>query len=180
MPTPTVQEFSTKKRKAASKQRSEFATRDRWVKNAQSRADLWFKITPSFILPNASLEELEKNPSNRPADVADSKMMMEAMESQEADACSGRWYDSSGRLMVAVFADHFHLLPVSSAHDLQSPDLTDRSKRELRLKPALLKTTRRPRKTRSCQCTQLRAERNWTSSKPKSEVVFLLSALGFL
>jgi hypothetical protein len=102
------------------------------VKNSRSRAELWRKITPSFILPNANLEELEKQPSNRPADVAGAKKAMEAMESQEADACSGRWYDQSGRLMVAVFADHISLVPVSSAHDLLSPDLTDRSTRELR------------------------------------------------
>jgi len=116
-PKPTAEDLPARKRKVISKQRSEIATRDRWVKNARNRAELWSKITPSFVLPNASLEELEKKPNNRPADVADSKKTMEAMESQEADACSGRWYDQSGRLMVAVFADHFHFVPVSSAHD---------------------------------------------------------------
>jgi hypothetical protein len=88
-------------------------------------------MTPSFVLPDVNLERLEMQPRNRPEDVAQAKEKMKAMESRKADACSGRWYDQSGRVMVAVFADHISLVPVSSAHDFLSPDLTDRSATEL-------------------------------------------------
>jgi hypothetical protein len=63
-------------------------------------------------MPDADLAKMETQPKNRPEDVARAKKKMEDMESQHADACSGRWYDPSGRLMVAVFADH--IVPVGS------------------------------------------------------------------
>lgn len=99
--------------------------------NCRARAKTWLKITPSFVLPNVNLEQLEIQPRNRPEHVALAKETMKAMESQEADACSGRWYDQSGRLMVAVFANHISLVPVNTVHDLLSPDLTDTSATEL-------------------------------------------------
>jgi hypothetical protein len=123
-----VQVLPAKKRKA---RRSELQIRNRWVNDCQDRANTWLKLTPSFVLPNVKLEQLEMQPCNRPEDVALAKETMKAMESQEADTCSGRWYDQSGRLMVAVFTDHISLVPVSSAHDLLSPDLTDRRATEL-------------------------------------------------
>jgi hypothetical protein len=73
---------------------------------------MWLQVTPSFVLPNANLAGMEMQPKNRPEDVELAKKKMEEMEFQEVDACSGRWYDPSGRLMVAVFADH--IVPVGS------------------------------------------------------------------
>jgi hypothetical protein len=57
-------------------------------------------------MPDADLADMEKQPKNRPEDVELEIKNMDKMRLQTADACSGRWFDKSGRLMVAVFADH--------------------------------------------------------------------------
>ena len=57
-------------------------------------------------MPEIILSELENAPKNAKAAVKDAEMIMKDMALQIPDACSGRWYDKEGRLMVAVFADH--------------------------------------------------------------------------
>jgi hypothetical protein len=174
VPAPTAQELPAKKPKASSTNRSEIQNKVRLIKFSTLRAKFWREITPSFILPNVNLNELESQRRNRPADVANANAKMEAMESQEADACSGRWYDQSGRLLVAVFADH--IFQVSSAQDLLSPNLTVRSMRELRQKKALLKTLHR-RLKRIFSLTQFRAEQKRMSNEPRSKAKLFISVL---
>ena len=98
-------ELPAKKLKAATR-RSERQLRKRWFETSRRRAKQWLKVTPSFVVPDADLALMETQPKNRPEDVELAKETMKKMGSQPADACSGRWYDASGRLMVAVFADH--------------------------------------------------------------------------
>jgi hypothetical protein len=62
-------------------------------------------------MPYADLADMEKQPKNRPQDIEIQMKKMDEMRLQTADACSGRWFDKSGRLMVAVFANH--IVPVS-------------------------------------------------------------------
>jgi hypothetical protein len=57
-------------------------------------------------MPEIDLSVFEKAPKNAKKAVKNAEILMKNMASQIPDACSGRWYDKTGRLMVAVFADH--------------------------------------------------------------------------
>ena len=114
VPTPTVSQLPAKEE--PSTRRSEGQNWTRWIETCRKRAHLWQRETPSFTMPDIDLAHFEQQPKNRKKDVKLAEMKMREMESQTADACSGRWYDKSGRLMVAVFADH--ILTVSLALQL--------------------------------------------------------------
>jgi hypothetical protein len=97
--------------KASATRRSERRILERWANASLYRAKQWLDNTPSFTMPYADLADMEKQPKNRPEDIEIQIKKMDKMRLQTADACSGRWFDKSGRLMVAVFADH--IVPVS-------------------------------------------------------------------
>jgi hypothetical protein len=111
VPKPNVSELPAKKLKANRTRRSERGMRERWAEASLHRAKQWLANVPSFTLANTNLADMEKQPKNRPKDIEIEMKKMDEMASQKADACSGRWFDQSGRLMVAVYADH--IVPVS-------------------------------------------------------------------
>lgn len=89
-----------------SRKRSPGQTKERNKSTTDYRAKKWLTSTPSFDLPDIDLASLEKRPKNNKADRASAAKMVQVMNEWPADACSGRWYDKKGRLMVAVFADN--------------------------------------------------------------------------
>jgi hypothetical protein len=87
------------------RKRSEAVTRERWVECCKRRAKLWSESTPDFVLPSVSLAALESWRKNSNKDIAKAERQIRSMQDWPADACSGRWWDKGGNLLVAVFAD---------------------------------------------------------------------------
>jgi hypothetical protein len=52
------------------------------------------------------IENLAARPKNTEAAKLNSQRVMEEMVDWTADACSGRWEDSQGKLTLAVFSTH--------------------------------------------------------------------------
>jgi ATP/maltotriose-dependent transcriptional regulator MalT len=73
-------------------------------------AQKWLEETPEFVLPKASLDQLAKRPKNTKAAIKQAEQKMGEMKAWPSDACSGKWYDSEGKLLLAGFAEH--ILPI--------------------------------------------------------------------
>ena len=70
------------------------------------RALAWEQCAPTFSLIDTSLDALSQRPRNAKKGIELAEQKMAEMSSWPSDACSGRWYDEDGKLLIAAFSDH--------------------------------------------------------------------------
>jgi hypothetical protein len=85
--------------------------------NCEERALRWLLYTPSYVLPDVSLDDLHLRSTNSSADMDLANDIISHMREWPADACSGRWFDRDGKLMVAVFAEHIDTVSTCTCHN---------------------------------------------------------------
>jgi hypothetical protein len=77
-----------------------------WFRTSDHIASKWAAQAPTFHL-DVDFNELASAPKNTPAALKKAQDKIDGMKDWLADACSGRWVDRNGKLLVAYFADHF-------------------------------------------------------------------------
>jgi hypothetical protein len=76
-----------------------------WEKTCRCHAKAWSNKALTYTLPNVCLETLAARGKNNQEDRDKAEEQMKKMEDWPTDACSGRWLDCEGKLLVAGFAD---------------------------------------------------------------------------
>lgn len=76
-----------------------------FMRKSEKLTNRWVKYAASFVLPDVDLDELAARPKQSKNEMAKALAIVAEMESWPSDACSGRWKDKNGKLMVAYFAD---------------------------------------------------------------------------
>lgn len=105
VPAPRVKSLTPAAKRSEDDRRSKEAERRRWQTGLEQSVDNWSKYSPRFSL-QVDIEKLAARPKNTEAAKLDSQRVMEEMVDWKADACSGRWEDSRGKLVLAVFSTH--------------------------------------------------------------------------
>jgi hypothetical protein len=85
--------------------RSPEAQHKRYIRSITSNTQKWDAQVPTFTL-DVDWETLANRPKNSAKEKAAGEKVMKEMADWPADACSGRWTDRNGRLLLAYFADH--------------------------------------------------------------------------
>lgn len=69
------------------------------------RALLWNQSVPTFRV-NVGQADLAARPKNTPSELETARAKIYEMRDWPAIACSGKWIDRDGKLLLAVWADH--------------------------------------------------------------------------
>jgi hypothetical protein len=102
-----------------SRHRSLQKAAERWENTCRRRAKAWSNKAPTYTLPNVCLETLAARGKNNQKDRDKAEEQMKKMEDWPTDACSGRWLDCNGKLLVAGFADQIINEVVNHDGDLE-------------------------------------------------------------
>jgi len=87
--------------------RSEAKQVERTTRSSGFMATKWDAGATKYRVAGVKLTDLRNRPKNRPADIASAQKVIDGMKAQQADACSGAWYDEDYNLLIAVFAARF-------------------------------------------------------------------------
>jgi hypothetical protein len=72
--------------------------------SAERAADQWLKYAPTYTLSNVKLIQLMQRPKNCEKDISKANTVILEMQDTEADACSTKFMDNSGKTLVCVFS----------------------------------------------------------------------------
>lgn len=108
---PAITRLPTKST-SVTQRRSNHSHLSRFTRACKTRAQLWLATAPSFTLPTVDLNQLRSRPKNTKDHIEKAQNCMKEMRTWPADACSGRWYDKNGQLVVAGFAYHINLASI--------------------------------------------------------------------
>jgi hypothetical protein len=78
----------------------------RWFRTSDHIASKWAAEVPTFRLADVDYDDLVKAGKNTPSALKKARDKMAEMQVWPADACSGRWVDRKGKLLLTYFADH--------------------------------------------------------------------------
>ena len=73
---------------------------------------MWLKHAPTYKIRGANLSRLMKRPKNNQKDIDAANAVVAQMEDAPADACSAKFVNETGKMLVCVFS---HRGPAGSA-----------------------------------------------------------------
>lgn len=103
VPKPDIEVFELYARKG-DRDRSERQKLAHFLKQAQRTARLWKENAPEFVIKGCLLSDLKARGKNTEVDVRLANKRIKSMKDLPGDACSGKFLDESGELLVAAFS----------------------------------------------------------------------------
>lgn len=104
MPLPNIDELNPAVGRRRAENRSSESQEKAVIASAERSANLWLKYAPTYTLSHVAFTELMERTKNCDEDVDQANTIISGMQDLEADACSAKFVDKTGKTLACVFS----------------------------------------------------------------------------
>ncbi|EDR05450.1 uncharacterized protein LACBIDRAFT_329738 [Laccaria bicolor S238N-H82] len=104
VPLPNIDELNPAVGRRRAENRSSESQEKAVIASAERSANLWLKYAPTYTLSHVAFTELMERTKNCDEDVDQANTIISGMQDLEADACSAKFVDKTGKTLACVFS----------------------------------------------------------------------------